>query len=103
MSTEFWTLFHYGSTETICSKHKTLPKAEKAVRVCERRGGAKHRIVQVSEIVAYAKPDGSCEYRGCRSKATWDVCAKDGRSVARCGKHKMDVGLTLQMRRVGAV
>lgn len=55
MKDEFWTLFYYGSAETICSKHRTLPAAERLAKACERRGGAKHRIVRVTEIVPYEK------------------------------------------------
>jgi len=53
MSAIYWTLFYYGGSESICSKHRSLPAAQKAVKACEKRGGAKHRIVKVVEIRGY--------------------------------------------------
>lgn len=32
MKDEFWTLFYYRGFETICSKHSTLPAAERMAR-----------------------------------------------------------------------
>lgn len=53
---QFWTLFYYGEAETICSKHKSLSAAKYAARKCEKRGGERHRIVEVREVVPY-KPN----------------------------------------------
>lgn len=45
--TFYATVFQYGSTPTICSKHKTFNAAEKAAKKCEKRGGAHHDIWEV--------------------------------------------------------
>ncbi len=52
---EFWTLFYYGSTEQICSKHKSVAAALKEAAACERSGENDHRIVEVIEAVPYLK------------------------------------------------
>jgi hypothetical protein len=60
-------------------------------------------VVQEVEKRVFGKDEkktGQCEYPWCQKKATWDVCATDGRSVLRCGRHKADKGLTVNMRRV---
>lgn len=49
VKTEFWTMFYYGSSLTICSKHKNYYSAEKAAIKCEKKGGAKHIIAQVTQ------------------------------------------------------
>ena len=46
---------------------------------------------------------GLCEHRGCSKKATWDVCASNGRSSLRCGRHKAGKHLTLNMRKIKRV
>ena len=51
--TEYWTLFHYGDSEVICSKHRTVLAAERARRKCERNGGANHRVIEVKTIIPY--------------------------------------------------
>ena len=53
---QFWTLFYYGGAEVICSKHKSLRAAKYTARQCEKRGGARHRIVEVREVQPY-KPN----------------------------------------------
>jgi hypothetical protein len=50
---QFWTMFYYGPTETICSKHASIRAALDAAARCERRGGADHRILQVTEEIPY--------------------------------------------------
>jgi len=47
---EYWTMFKYGSVDTICSKHKTLEAARLAASKCEKRGGAKHWIIRAVKI-----------------------------------------------------
>ena len=47
MKKEFWSMFKYGSTDTICSKHKTLAAARKEAKACEKKGGTKHWILEV--------------------------------------------------------
>ncbi len=48
---EYWTVFAYGCCEnTFCSKHRTLEAAKRAAKACEKRGGAKHRILRVEEV-----------------------------------------------------
>lgn len=49
ISGEYWTMFYYGGELAICSKHKSLLAAERAMRECEKRGGAKHRLLHVQE------------------------------------------------------
>ena len=44
--------------------------------------------------------NGLCEMRGCNRKATWSVCASNGRAASRCGLHNKGKGLTLEMRRI---
>lgn len=46
---EFWTV--WSSLDTVCSKHQTLKAAVRAVKECERRGGAHHRILCVQEFL----------------------------------------------------
>jgi len=46
---------------------------------------------------------GLCEHGGCNRKATWEVCAADGRGTNRCGRHKAGKGLTLNMRKIKGV
>jgi hypothetical protein len=48
--TEFWSVFYYGSTQSVCSRHKTQQAAFEAAAKCERRGGAKHRIVEANYL-----------------------------------------------------
>ena len=43
---------------------------------------------------------GLCEKRGCNRKATWSVCATNGRGASRCGFHKSGKGLTFEMRKI---
>ena len=50
MTREIWTMFWYGSIEQVCTRHKTLAAAKKALERCEERGGARHRIVEVKTI-----------------------------------------------------
>jgi hypothetical protein len=56
---EWWTLFWYGSVETICSKHRSAAGALRAAAACERRGGADHRIVEIVEAIPYRSPSAS--------------------------------------------
>src|ERR1039457_1103644 len=58
-------------------------------------------IYEPGKLGLYGEPKegGICEKEGCRRKATWDVCAVNGRSVLRCGRHDKDSGLTLDMRK----
>ena len=44
---EYWTMFYYGGNLTICSKHYTLPSAERASCKCESVSGAKHVIARI--------------------------------------------------------
>jgi hypothetical protein len=52
---QWWTLFYYGGTETICSKHASISAALAAAARCEKRGGADHRILMVDEEVPYGR------------------------------------------------
>ena len=52
MKTEYWTLW---GPDVICTRHRTLKAAEKAMRKCENEGGAFHRIVKVEEVRGYPK------------------------------------------------
>lgn len=45
----YWTVFNYGGSLQVCSKHSSLRAATKAAKACEKRGGAYHRIIQVQE------------------------------------------------------
>lgn len=47
---EYWTVFPYGGNLTLCSRHRSLPAAERAARKCEKAGGFRHRILHVSEF-----------------------------------------------------
>lgn len=49
------------------------------------------------------KEYGVCEYKDCDRKATWEVCATNGRAAMRCGRHKTGEGLTLDMRKIKKV
>jgi hypothetical protein len=62
MTTEFWTLFYYGSVETICSKHRSAAAALCAAAACEKRGGADHRIVEVTEAIPYGTSQRKGQY-----------------------------------------
>lgn len=42
---KYATVFWYGSSETICSWHKTLAGAEKAAKACEKLGGIFHHEI----------------------------------------------------------
>lgn len=42
-------MFWY-TNEEICSKHKTVSAARKAIKKCEDRGGNKHWILEVKKI-----------------------------------------------------
>ena len=55
MKPQFWTLFYYGSTETICSKHSSAAAALRAATSCEKNGGNDHRILEVHEAVPYGR------------------------------------------------
>jgi hypothetical protein len=55
MKTEYWTLYRYGESEVICSKHKSYIRAILAIDKCENRGGARHRVVEVNEVHPYKK------------------------------------------------
>jgi len=46
---EYWTVFMYGGSLTMCTRHRSRAAAERAARLCEKAGGAKHRILHVSE------------------------------------------------------
>ena len=50
MATEYWTLFNYGSSIQVCSKHKTEKAAHREACACEKRGGLKHQIVKVTDV-----------------------------------------------------
>lgn len=41
------TVFNYGSSKTICSRHKTYHAAEKEAIRCEKQGGAHHEIWEI--------------------------------------------------------
>jgi hypothetical protein len=56
MKTEFWTMYYYGSSEVICSQHKSFDAALRAAIACENRGGADHRILMVREALPYKPP-----------------------------------------------
>ncbi len=45
MKPEYWTFF---TGDQLCSKHSSFQAAERAVRKCEREGGADHSIYQVT-------------------------------------------------------
>lgn len=47
---QYWSVFWYGSSRTICSVHHTLQAAQRAARKCEAAGGAKHTILLVKEV-----------------------------------------------------
>lgn len=47
----FWSMFRYGDTFTICSKHLSVKAAERAARECEKRGGEHHQILKVTQVV----------------------------------------------------
>ena len=47
---EYWTMFNYGDSQTICSTHRTLLAAKRAAKTCENRGGAKHWIIEVRGV-----------------------------------------------------
>jgi len=53
VTTFYMTTFMYGSTRTICSKHKTFYAAKRAARKCEKRGGAFHD--EIWEVVIYPR------------------------------------------------
>ncbi len=46
---EYWTVFNYGGLLTLCDRSKSLAAAERKARICERAGGAPHRILYVQE------------------------------------------------------
>lgn len=52
---EWWTMYFYGSTEMICSKHKSVSAALLAASKCEDGVGYDHRIVEVIEVVPYKR------------------------------------------------
>jgi hypothetical protein len=52
---QFWSLFYYGSCETICSKHRTFRAAFCEALRCETAGGANHRIVEVIQVRPYSR------------------------------------------------
>lgn len=56
MKREFWTLFYYGSNETICSKHSSSAAALRAAAKCERMGGSDHRVIEMVEVIPYRPP-----------------------------------------------
>lgn len=46
----FWmTVFAYGSSTQVCSRHTSRASAERFAKACEKRGGAEHRLWNVSE------------------------------------------------------
>lgn len=47
---EYWTVFYYGSSLTLCSRHRTPEAADKAATQCEKRGGAPHKLLYVEEL-----------------------------------------------------
>ena len=47
---QYWTLFYYGSSLMICSRHTTHRAAQRAVRACEKRGGAPHIIIHAVQV-----------------------------------------------------
>ena len=50
MMAEFWTVFDYGGSPSVCSKHSTEQAAQRAACKCEQRGGARHVILKVSKV-----------------------------------------------------
>ena len=48
----YWAMFMYGGVETICSQHTSECAAIRASQRCEKRGGAKHWIIQVIRVGA---------------------------------------------------
>lgn len=58
---EYWTLFSYGASIQICSKHKTAKAANKEAGACEKRSGLKHRIVKVTNVKRRATTSGEKE------------------------------------------
>jgi hypothetical protein len=47
---EYWTMFKYGDSRRICSKHRTAQAAHKAATKCERSGGSEHQLLEVTEL-----------------------------------------------------
>lgn len=47
---EYWTVFYYGSSLTLCSRHRTPEAADRAATKCERRGGSLHKLLYVEEL-----------------------------------------------------
>ena len=47
---EAWTIYGYGDTLALCSRHRTTSAAIKAARRCEKRGGLPHQVVRVTPV-----------------------------------------------------
>lgn len=47
---EYWTVFSYGGSLTLCEKAKSAISARRKAAACERAGGAPHRILHVQEV-----------------------------------------------------
>jgi hypothetical protein len=51
--TRYASVFWYGSTEVVCSLHKTFYAADRAAKKCEKRGGIFHHAIW--EINSYKR------------------------------------------------
>lgn len=52
---EYLTIFNYGGSLMICSRHRSLAAAKRAACACEDRGGNKHEIVKQSKVIGWRK------------------------------------------------
>lgn len=78
-------------------------QAEDFRRSCHGHRDGVGFVVQEVENAVFGKDEkgpGQCEHPWCPNKATWCVCASNGRGVDLCGRHKTGKWLTLDMRRI---